>query len=171
MSRKFFLIGMPGAGKTTYGRRWATLHDLPFYDTDELLREQTGKTIPEIFSQGGQEAFRVAEKMALDFVLSLPNDAIISCGGGTLMFYDNLERMLAAGCVIYLEAETEFLLERILAKPEERPLLTKGNPELLLEILLEERESTFRKADIIVQAASLTDATFAEILKQCTNRP
>ncbi|GHU87855.1 hypothetical protein FACS1894202_02890 [Clostridia bacterium] len=97
-----FLIGLPGCGKTTVGRKLAQLMNLPFIDLDELIENDADMTIPEIFSRFGESGFRERERDVLN-KHSLVSDSIISTGGGIVKTKGNIETMRTRGVVVFLD--------------------------------------------------------------------
>lgn len=167
-----FLIGMPGVGKSYWGRRWARAHQFAFIDLDREIEYLAGASVAEIFETRGEARFRELETRVLGQFAELPESEslIISCGGGTPMFNDNMERMLQAGCVVWLNADLNFLLNQLSASRKVRPLLLEKDPKQALEALLREREVVFRHAHVLLNAETADTDTFAEILKACTSR-
>ncbi|KAK6023278.1 shikimate kinase [Ostertagia ostertagi] len=101
---------MPGAGKTVWGQRLSQHYQWPHVDMDDLIEKAAGKTITRIFEEDGQEVFRQYEQATLlQIIKNVEGPMIVSCGGGTPLFFDNLEQMKDNGCVIYLEAAIDTL--------------------------------------------------------------
>jgi shikimate kinase len=117
-----FLIGFMGSGKSYTGKRLSAKTGLPFYDLDLLIEADAQKTIREIFSEGGEEQFRQIETRVLKECAAL-EPAIISCGGGTPCFFDNMAWMNANGTTVWLNPPMDLLYHRLIRKPEKRPLL------------------------------------------------
>lgn len=165
-----FLIGMPGAGKTYWGKKLALEYGFQHTDLDESIEEQTGKTIAQIFSADGEGAFRNTEATTLrNLAQSVKGDTIISCGGGTPVFHDNLAYMKAHGCVVYLQASISYLANRLNNANTKRPLL-EGAIEERLEQLYEKRKNIYEQAHHIVDAETLTVGNFAEIIAKCKHQ-
>lgn len=117
-----FIVGFTGVGKTTYGRQLAKTLHVPFYDLDEYIEEQEGITIPEIFTTKGEEAFRIIESRILECLLN--EQAVISCGGGTACFHNNMERMNRHGHTLWLQASEETIFRNLMGTDLHlRPLL------------------------------------------------
>ena len=117
-----FIVGFTGVGKTTYGRRLAKTLHVPFYDLDEYIEEQEGITIPEIFTTKGEDEFRIIESKVLEGLLD--KQAVISCGGGTACFHNNMERMNRHGHTIWLQASEGIILKNLMRTDLHlRPLL------------------------------------------------
>lgn len=166
-----FLTGLPGAGKTHWGRTWAEAYGWNFIDLDEFIEYREGRTVEAIFANSGEAVFRDLERQALHELIRLyPGQTIIACGGGTPAFHDNLNAMKHAGCVVYLEASAAYALGNLQKDGKQRPLLQGEDPSMKLEHLLQQRRLFYAQSDLIFPAKQLTEATFAEILDACTNR-
>ena len=153
--RRIILIGYMGAGKTTVGRALSKAMGLPFYDLDWYIESRMHKTIPQIFAERGEEGFRLIERNMLHEVAEFEN-VIISCGGGTPCFFDNMEYMNGQGDVIYLKASPEVLYKHLLMGKTERPLLKNKTPEQLIAFIkeqLEIREPYYTKAKHVLDVS------------------
>ena len=143
------LIGYRGSGKTTIGRRLADQLWQPFIDVDEQIVAKAGKTIKEIFEQGGESAFRELEEAAVQESLRSTDDRVVSLGGGAVIREAN-RAIIGSGAhkVIYLRSEPAALHQRIQADPNtaaSRPSLTHlGGGIAEIERLLAEREPLYR---------------------------
>lgn len=147
-----FIWGMPGSGKSTVGRKLASMLEMTWKDLDQIIETGEGKKISAIFEQSGENGFRVIEKNYLQNH-HFPQKMVLSCGGGTPAFFDNAAYMKANGTCIYLKAAPSFLLSRLKNGNQNRPMLKqKDETELLtiLEELLSERKTKFETADITV---------------------
>ena len=144
-----------GAGKTTVGRALSKAMGLPFYDLDWYIESRMHKTIPQIFAERGEEGFRLIERNMLHEVAEFEN-VIISCGGGTPCFFDNMEYMNGQGDVIYLKASPDVLYKHLLMGKTERPLLKNKTPEQLIAFIkeqLEIREPYYTKAKHVLDVS------------------
>jgi shikimate kinase len=149
---RIFLVGMPGSGKTTFGKKLAKHLDYQFLDLDELIAQKENRNITEIFEQSGELYFRQAEKEVLQNTFLLEK-SLIATGGGTPCFADNMERINQAGVSVWLQAEPEILAERIIRGKSKRPMFAGKNKTQILQILREkltEREIFYRKARIFL---------------------
>ena len=149
---RIFLIGYMGAGKTTLGRPLAQKLGAAFCDLDECIEEHYGKTISEIFAEKGEDAFRTIERNILQEVVKLEN-VVISCGGGTPCFFDNMEMMNACGETVFLSASPAVLKEHLLMGKNKRPLIQGKNPEELENFVrqsLQGRLSFYQKAKNVI---------------------
>ena len=146
--KRIILIGYMGAGKTTVGKALAKELGIPFYDLDWYIENRRRKTVSEIFAEVGEEGFRQIEHNMLHEVAEF-EDVIISCGGGTPCFFDNIDYMNGQGQVVYLKADPEVLYKHLLMGKVERPLLKGKTPEQLIAFIreqLEKREPFYTKA-------------------------
>ena len=145
---RIILIGYMGAGKTTVGRELAKALGLTFYDLDWYVESRMRKTVKQIFDEGGEEAFRRIEHNMLHEVAEF-EDIVISCGGGTPCFFDNMDYLNQQGETIYLQAEPEVLVQHLKMGKGVRPLLQNKTGEELLQHIktqLAEREEYYLKA-------------------------
>lgn len=158
---RFFLIGMPGCGKTTFGKKVAHKLGIEFIDLDDYIEEKEGLTIPEIFEQRGEEKFRTLESQYLQEIIKTFDEFVLSTGGGTPAFHGNMDAMNNGGTTIYLNIPIKELIPRIIADhTNERPLFAGLNSDQLQKKLLEmlnQRESYYRKAKITLLRSAIED--------------
>ena len=146
--RRIILIGYMGSGKTTVGKALSKETGMMFYDLDWYIESRMRKTISQIFAEKGEEGFRQIEYNMLHEVAEF-EDVIISCGGGTPCFFDNMDYLNQQGDVVYLKATPETLYKHLLMAKVERPLLKDKTPEELIAYItehLKEREPFYGKA-------------------------
>ena len=146
--RRIILIGYMGSGKTTIGKALSKETGMMFYDLDWYIESRMRKTVSQIFAEKGEEGFRKIEYNMLHEVAEF-EDVIISCGGGTPCFFDNMEYLNQQGDVIYLKATPETLYKHLLMAKVERPLLKDKTPEELIAYItehLKERAPYYEKA-------------------------
>ena len=137
-----------GSGKTTVGKALSKETGLMFYDLDWYIESRMRKSVSQIFAEKGEEGFRKIEHNMLHEVAEFEN-VIISCGGGTPCFFDNMEYLNQQGDVVYLKATPETLYRHLLMAKIERPLLKGKTPEELIAYItehLKEREPFYTKA-------------------------
>ena len=145
---RIILIGYMGAGKTTIGKALSKELGITFYDLDWYIESRMRKTVSEIFAERGEEGFRKIEYNMLHEVAEF-EDVIISCGGGTPCFFDNMDYLNQQGLTVYLKAEPEVLYKHLQMAKVERPLLKGKSKEELLTFIkeqLEKREPFYTKA-------------------------
>ena len=146
--RRIILIGYMGSGKTTVGKALSKATGMMFYDLDWYIESRMRKTVSQIFAERGEEGFRQIEYNMLHEVAEFEN-VIISCGGGTPCFFDNMDYLNQQGDVVYLKATPETLYKHLLMAKVERPLLKDKTPEQLIDYItehLKERAPFYEKA-------------------------
>ena len=158
--KRIILIGYMGSGKTTVGRALAKELGLPFYDLDWYIESRMRKKVSQIFAEQGEEEFRRIERNMLHEVAEF-EDVVISCGGGTPCFFDNIDYLNQQAQVVYLRCEPEVLHKHLLMGKGDRPLLKGKTPDELIEYIrqqLELREPYYTKARYTLDV-SLMDNT------------
>jgi len=149
---RIILIGYMGAGKTTVGKELAKALGLTFYDLDWYITTRMRKTVKQIFDERGEEGFRQIEHNMLHEVAEFEN-VVISCGGGTPCFFDNMEYMNQQADTFYLKASPEVLHMHLKMGKGVRPLLLNKTPEevaVFIEEQLAEREKYYSQARHII---------------------
>ncbi|MCF0218173.1 MAG: shikimate kinase [Muribaculaceae bacterium] len=126
--KPIFLIGFPGCGKTTLGCAVAAVSPLSFIDLDEAVAARAGKSVPRIFAEDGEEAFRRLEAETLAALCAQP-DTLIATGGGTPCVAGLMDAMLANGTVVWLTASRERLLDRLIEGRAKRPHIAHEDAE------------------------------------------
>ena len=157
--RRIILIGYMGSGKTTVGKALSKETGMMFYDLDWYIESRMHKTVSQIFAEKGEEGFRKIEHNMLHEVAEF-EDVIISCGGGTPCFFDNMDYLNQQGDVIYLKATPETLYKHLLMAMIERPLLKGKSAEELIAYItehLEQRKPFYQKARYTLDVNVLDD--------------
>jgi len=163
--RNVVLIGFMGVGKTSVGQELSRRLGWPFYDTDELIQQRTGKTILEIFQLHGEAAFRAMEREVVADVSRIC-PAVIACGGGVALDPVNVAELRRRGRIVLLEAALPEVLDRVGAAGS-RPLL-RDDPARQASHLLAERSPRYRAvADLVVDT---TDLGIPEVAEQILER-
>jgi shikimate kinase len=161
MKSNIALVGFMGTGKTDVGRLLAEKLGKDFIELDELIERRAGKTIPEIFQQDGEIAFRELEIEATREAAEKKN-AVIACGGGVVLNQINVDRLREHGVIVYLTASPEAILHRTSSDTDERPLLVAEDKASKVEKLLNFRRPFYeRAADITVDTSELDVAGVA----------
>jgi len=164
---KIFLIGFMGSGKSTAGRRLASQLNWSFIDLDEKIEKMEGMKIPDIFSLKGEHYFRVLETNALKGLQSETN-TVISTGGGTPCFGDNMDFMLSSGLTIYLKMAPASLRRRLARSSEGRPLLKDIDRKGLggyITAKLAEREKWYSRAEITIDDLNNNSSDLLSLVK------
>jgi len=133
---RIFLIGYMGAGKTTLGKAFARALGLSFIDLDWYIEERFHKTIRELFTERGEEAFRDLERRMLHEAGEF-EDVVISVGGGTPCFFDNVGYMNSVGETVFLDVDIHVLFRRLKIAKQQRPLLDGKTDEELMTFIQE----------------------------------
>ena len=157
--RRIILIGYMGSGKTTVGKALSKETGMMFYDLDWYIESRMRKSVSQIFAEKGEEKFRQMEYNMLHEVAEF-EDVIISCGGGTPCFFDNMDYLNQQGDVVYLKATPETLYKHLLMAKVERPLLKGKSPDELIAYItdhLKEREPFYEKARYTLDVTVLDD--------------
>lgn len=148
-----------GSGKSTFGRYLGKQLGYAFIDMDTYIEERTGKTVPQIFAEDGENHFRQLETEAIE-ALANQVHCVIATGGGAPCYNDNMARMNAIGRSVYLKLAPDKLATRLSLDPTERPVLEgKSGEDLVAHITskLNERESFYQQATFVVDADSPED--------------
>lgn len=155
MPSRIILIGYMGSGKTTVGKVLSRELNLPFYDLDWYIENRMHKSIHQIFEEKGEEGFRKIERNLLHEVAEFEN-VIISCGGGTPCFFDNIGYINQQGESVYLKCRADVLSAHLRMGKTIRPLLlnkTNEEVELFISEQLAQRESFYSQAKHIIDVS------------------
>ena len=155
---RIFLIGYMGSGKTSLGEKLADKLEHEFIDLDAYIEKEEGRTISQIFEEDGEDYFRKLERVYLHRIID-KEDVIISTGGGTPCFFDNMEQMNEYGKTIYINMHPKALIPRLKSSTVTRPLLEGKDDKEMLDYIfqsLRERERYYKKAHEVVTGYNLT---------------
>ena len=159
---RIILIGYMGAGKTTIGKPLAAALGVSFYDLDWYISMRYRRSVPEIFAERGEEGFRDLERRMLHEVAEF-EDVILSCGGGTPCFFDNMDYMNSLGDTVYLKASPEILAAHLRMGKGVRPLLTGKSPEELEDYV---RTSLAEREPYYLRAKHIFDVSLMDSIKE-----
>jgi shikimate kinase len=168
--RAIVLVGLMGAGKTSVGRRLAEKLNLPFVDADHEIALAAGKSIPEIFSDHGEDYFREGERRVITRLLE-DGAQVLATGGGAYMNSETRERIRDHGISIWLKADLDLLLKRV-SKRNDRPLLQQDDPAKVLQRLMDTRYPVYATADVTVESRDVQHGQMVnEVIKALANWP
>lgn len=147
--RTIALVGLMGVGKSSVGRRLANVLGLPFRDADSEVEGAAGRTIPEIFAQLGEPAFRDGERRVIGRLLEGPPH-VLATGGGAFMNPETRALIKARAISVWLKADLDVLARRV-GRKDSRPLLAGKDPIDVLRAQAEARYPAYAEADITVE--------------------
>lgn len=163
--RSIVLVGLMGAGKSTVGRRLASVLRLPFHDADQEIETAAGCSISDFFERYGEPAFRDGERKVIARLLAGPRH-VLATGGGAFMDPTTRALIKAEGLSVWLRANIDLLMERVTKRPT-RPLLKNDDPRGTMERLMAERYPVYAEADITVDSnGGPHDTVVQQILSQ-----
>ncbi len=154
---RIFLIGFMGCGKTTLGKRLAIKMNYEFIDLDHELEKRVEMSVGEYFAKQGENAFRELESNLLKNI-SYPTNCIISAGGGTPCYFDNMEFMNHTGITIYIEMAPEALAKRLEHGKYKRPLIKNMDEEQLIKFIttkLQERNQYYKRSYLSINGVNV----------------
>lgn len=149
LNRPITMVGMMGSGKSTLGAAIARILGYEFYDSDQVIESETGKTVPEIFSSEGDAAFRKHEQNTLRKLLNHPQ-TVIATGGGCITLPETAEMVFSKSLCVWIDAPVEMLVSRT-SRKSNRPLLKNGDPAEILAGLMEKRGPIYSRAPVRVE--------------------
>lgn len=164
MSSNIYLCGFMGAGKNTVGQILAKQRGGQFFDTDELIQEACGITIPQIFARYGEPYFREQETLSLRYTGEF-DDAVVATGGGIVMNADNVELIKNVGKLIYLNTSFEVCYERV-KNDINRPNAISRTRQQLLELYEIRQQKYFSAADVVIHGGDDPQISVCEILEK-----
>lgn len=168
---RIYIVGFMGAGKSFTARKLANIIGWSCLDLDHEIELYAGKKIPQIFAEDGEAEFREIESVVLKNLRNMGN-MVVSTGGGTPCFYDNMDFMLDSGYVAYLKMTPSQLRSRLAVSKKERPLLTGVSYDDMLDVIdekLKERSKWYERADIIVDGLNGPYKKIAELFIDMRN--
>ncbi len=162
MKTNIVLIGFMGTGKTVVGQLLAKKLGRRFIELDSLIEQKAGKSIPEIFRQDGEIAFRELE-IELTKKVAGEKYSVIACGGGIVLNKINIDRLRESSRIVYLTTSPKVILKRVSIEKGQRPLLEVDHPTLAILQLLKFRKPLYeRAADITIDVSKLDINAVAE---------
>lgn len=171
--KRIFLIGYMGAGKTTLGKVLSRQLGLSFIDLDHYIEGRYHKSVSQLFAERGEEVFRDIERRMLHEVATF-EDVLVSTGGGSPCFFDNMEYMNGVGQTVYLKVSVGELAKRLEFCKSTRPVLKGRSGDELKSFItenLEKREPFYSKAAIVFDAEEMmTDQDVCKIAQELAAR-
>lgn len=169
LKKPVFLCGMMGSGKSTVARKLAEELSVPFCDLDEMIVKKAGKSIPEIFEDGGETEFRMLERSLL-IRESQYFKGVMALGGGSLQGQHIVDHLKIYGWLVFLDVPQSVISDRI-SGDKNRPMLKaeKSNQpgDTKIKSLLEERLPLYRQAEITIRAGDRpADEIVNELIKK-----
>jgi shikimate kinase len=149
MKDNIILIGFMGAGKSSVGRMYSEIYQVPLLDTDELIEAEAGMTISKIFETQGEEAFRATETRVLERLLAETDHTVISVGGGLPLREENRRILKELGKVVFLRVKEKTVLQRLKGDTT-RPLLQGDHVQQRVHELMTYRNPIYQEAAHIV---------------------
>lgn len=148
MAKNIVLIGYRCTGKTSVGKKLAGMLKIPFYDTDDLIKKETGASIMELVANKGWPFFRAKEREVIALLAKLEG-SVLALGGGAVRDVRNFDRLKRNGVFVWLRADPEIIAARMgcdPGSPEQRPSLTNSDPVAEIEDVLRQRLPDYEKA-------------------------
>jgi len=164
--RRIALIGLRGGGKSTIGRLLAEKIGVPFIELDREVEKRAGASLNEIFDMFGQETFRRAEREALEGVLAQHKEFVMATSGSIVTEPGTLELLLASCFTVWVRAEPNEHMRRVMAQGDMRPMANSGRAMDDLVSILKSREPLYAKAEAAVTTSGKTpEESMAELLR------
>lgn len=174
MTKNIVLIGYRCTGKTSVGKKIAEMLKIPFYDTDDLIKKETGTAIMELVAKNGWPFFRAKEREVIARLAELQG-SVLALGGGAVRDVRNIDRLKRNGVLVWLRADIKTIAARMGCDPgsiEQRPSLTGSDPVAEIEDVLRQRLPDYEKAaDFSIDTSTLDiDAVAGRIREWLNNR-
>jgi XRE family transcriptional regulator, aerobic/anaerobic benzoate catabolism transcriptional regulator len=164
--QRIALIGLRGGGKSTLGRLLAEHINVPFIELDREIERRSGASLSEIFDMFGQETFRRAEREALDDVLNQHPTFVIATSGSIVTEPGTLELLLASCFTVWVRAEPEEHMKRVMAQGDMRPMAHSARAMDDLISILKSREPLYAKAEVALTTTGKTpEQNLSELLR------
>lgn len=146
--RAVVFVGLMGVGKSTIGKRVATILGLPFFDADEEIEKASKMTITDLFSSYGEDEFRKLERRVILRLLS-QRPIVLATGGGAYINDEVRDAIKKTAVSVWLNANLDVLMKRVMRR-KHRPLLNSDNPIRVMQSLMEKRNPIYAKADVCI---------------------
>ena len=163
---RIFLIGFMASGKSSVGKKLANKLELPFIDLDDYIEKKYQTTIRLLMYEKGQDTFREIERDCLREIIKENENIVLSTGGGTPCYFDNLQKMKEAGETIYLEVDIPTLVDRLMNSKKDRPLIwgkTRDDLTVYAKDLFGRRQNYYKEAKYTVNGKNLKLETITNL--------
>jgi shikimate kinase len=158
-------MGYMGSGKTLVSKELSILNNFKIFDLDTEISKQNNRSITEIFKEKGEIFFRKTEKEVLEKILSTEKNIILSLGGGTPCYYNNIDSINEKTISVFLKTNVKTLAQRLSSEKDKRPLIQNISNEDLPEFIakhLFERNPFYNQAKITINTDNLSTKEIAE---------
>lgn len=162
IERPVVLVGLMGAGKSTVGRRLASMMGRDFVDADDAIEAAAQRSIPEIFEEFGEAYFRDGERRVIARLME-DHRGVIATGGGAFIDPETRALILEQGIAVWIDCDIDTLVERT-SRRDHRPLLKTGDPREILTRLLDERRPAYSQAHVRVESEDGPHAETAQAI-------
>ena len=165
---RIFLLGFMGTGKTYWGQLWSQQQHLDFFDLDAAIEKAGGMTIAKMFATHGEQYFREQER-SLRRTFGAKDNFILSTGGGTPCFFDNMDWMNENGITIYLQTAPKILKERLIKEKAHRPLIKDLDDTAIMQFIennINKRNKFYMQSTVILDTEDVTADTFTKIIRE-----
>ncbi|MEX6506403.1 shikimate kinase [Jiella sp. M17.18] len=166
--RSVVLIGLMGAGKTTVGRKLASLVGLPFRDSDAEIEAASRMSVPELFEAYGEPEFRALEARVIAR-LTQEGPQVLATGGGAYMREETRLLFRTCAVTVWLKADLDTLMERV-SRRQNRPLLKNDNPREVMQRLIDIRYPVYAEADLTIVSRNVRREVVAEEIVAALDR-
>jgi shikimate kinase len=158
-------MGYMGSGKTLVSKELSNLNNFKIFDLDTEISKQNNRSITEIFKEKGEIFFRKTEKEVLEKILSTEKNIILSLGGGTPCYYNNIDSINEKTISVFLKTNVKTLAQRLSSEKDKRPLIQNISNEDLPEFIVKhlfERNPFYNQAKITINTDNLSAREIAE---------
>ncbi|MDA3953937.1 MAG: AAA family ATPase [Bacteroidales bacterium] len=165
---RVFLVGFMASGKSSIGKKLAKKIGVLFIDLDEYMEEKYNSTIRSLISDKGMDKFREIEKESLEVIINKNKNVLISTGGGTPYYFDNMKLMNDSGVTVYLKVDVPTLVDRLMYDKKDRPLIWgKSREDLTVYAndLFGKREKDYLKAKHTVSGKDFKMQALIDLLE------
>lgn len=165
LTKTLLLVGMPGAGKTSLGRRLANIFNIPFADSDSEIEIAAGGACGDIFNLFGEEEFRRGEEKIMARLLKGPT-CVLSSGGGAFLSENTRKLAKETALSVFIDASINTIIKNTSGRTH-RPMLNTDHPDLVIKDLMEKRRPFYEQADLIIK---YDNEAMGQVLRRIVSR-